>query len=64
MPGIDGLVFLKKVNNRSPVTEIILMTAYATKKTAVEAIQNGAFNYVTKPFDPDELKLQIRKVEI
>jgi DNA-binding NtrC family response regulator len=63
MPEMDGLEFLKAVKKETPQTEVIVMTAYATVKTAVEAIQNGAYNYLTKPFEMDELHGLITRVE-
>ncbi|MGB9623770.1 MAG: sigma-54-dependent transcriptional regulator [Phycisphaerae bacterium] len=50
MPGIDGIAFLDEIKRRSPGTYVILMTAYGTVDTAVEAIKRGAYDYVTKPF--------------
>ena len=55
MPGMDGLEFLKKIKQITPESEVIIMTAYATVKTAVEAIRIGAYDYITKPFEIDEL---------
>ena len=52
----DGLEVLRAVRSRWPGVPFILMTAYATVPTAVQAIREGAYDYVTKPFDPDELR--------
>ncbi|MFO7987756.1 MAG: sigma-54 dependent transcriptional regulator [Desulfatiglandaceae bacterium] len=62
MPGMDGLETLRKVKEISPETEIIMMTAYATIDTAVQAMKEGAFDYLVKPFDPDEIEIQIKKI--
>ncbi|HWQ54746.1 MAG TPA: sigma-54 dependent transcriptional regulator [Bryobacteraceae bacterium] len=57
MPGISGLDLLKNVRAEFPETSVIVMTAFGTVETAVEAMKAGAFDYVTKPVNPDELKL-------
>lgn len=64
MPGMDGLETLKRLKAKEVVdeTEIIMMTAYATIDTAVQAMKEGAFDYLVKPFDPDEIELQIKKI--
>ncbi len=61
MPGAEGLDVLKEVNKASPHTPVILITAYATTESAVEAMKSGAYDYVTKPFNVDEIKLVIKK---
>lgn len=55
MPRLDGLELIKKMNGVSPETQIIMMTAFATVETAVKAMQEGAFSYLTKPIDVEEL---------
>ncbi len=56
MPGrTEGLTLLAKVKELSPLTEVVLMTAYAEVKSAVEAMKIGAFEYLEKPFDRDRL---------
>ncbi|RJP70802.1 MAG: sigma-54-dependent Fis family transcriptional regulator [Candidatus Abyssobacteria bacterium SURF_17] len=57
MPRIDGIEFLRRVKDSSPELPVIIMTAYAEVKTAVEAIKLGAENYVTKPLDMEELRI-------
>ena len=54
MPGIDGLEVLRRVKAKSPETAVVIMTAYATVDTAVNAMKLGAFDYIVKPFDPEE----------
>ncbi len=56
MPKIDGIEFLKGVKEISPETMVILITAYASGETAVKAMQEGAYDYVEKDFDVDDLK--------
>ena len=53
--GMSGYEFLKEAAKKKPGLPILMMTAYATPKLAVEAIKNGAIDYLAKPFDPDEL---------
>ena len=62
MPGMGGLEALKILKGVSPDTEILVMTAYATIDTAVRAIKEGAFDYLVKPFDPEEIELLIKKI--
>lgn len=60
MPGMDGLELLKRIKTIRPESIVIIMTAFATVDTAVQALKDGAFDYVTKPFDPDDLSHLIR----
>ena len=62
MPGMDGLEAMKRIKEVSPETEIVMMTAYATVDTAVQAMKVGAFDYMVKPFDPDEIEIHIKKI--
>ncbi|MBI2149456.1 MAG: sigma-54-dependent Fis family transcriptional regulator [Acidobacteria bacterium] len=55
MPGRDGVSFLDVAHERWPSTRVILFTAYGTIESAVDAIKRGAFDYLTKPFDNEEL---------
>jgi len=61
MPDMSGMDVLNTVKEESPDTEVILMTAYATVSQAVEAVKAGAYNYLTKPFEPDELTIVLDK---
>ena len=60
MPGVDGLELLGRVREQSPRTEVILITAHASTDSAIEAVRLGAYDYVTKPFDVEELKVTVR----
>ncbi len=62
MPGMNGLETMKRLKEVSPETEIVMMTAYATVDTAVQAMKVGAFDYMVKPFDPDEIEIHIQKI--
>ena len=53
--GMSGFEFLKEVKQKHPQLPVLMITAYATPKLAVEAIKNGAMDYLGKPFEPDEL---------
>ena len=62
MPGMSGLELQKKIKEIHPDSTIIIITAYASVESAVEAMQNGAYDYLSKPFDPDYLALLVRNV--
>jgi len=61
MSGMDGLMVLKSIKERSPETLVIIVTAFGTVDLAVEAMKSGAHDYITKPFNRDELKLTVKK---
>ncbi|HEY2934447.1 MAG TPA: sigma-54 dependent transcriptional regulator [Acidobacteriota bacterium] len=56
MPSMSGIDVLKRVRTESPDTQFIFITAYASSESAIEALKLGAFDYITKPFDVEELK--------
>lgn len=62
MPSMDGIELLEKVKKIGPDVCVVIMTAYATIETAVEAIQKGAYDYITKPFRRERILLTIDKV--
>ena len=61
MPGMSGLELLRQLRSLSGEIEVILMTAFGSKQTAIEALNEGATYYVEKPFDLDEMKAVVRK---
>ena len=61
MPGIDGMEVLRSVKQLAPETEVIVMTAYGTIESAVEAIRRGAHDFLAKPFKEEELLLRAAK---
>jgi two-component system, NtrC family, response regulator AtoC len=64
MPGLDGLEGLRRMKARDPDLPVVMVTAFATVETAVEAMKAGAFDYLKKPFEPEELELLVgRAVE-
>ena len=61
MPGMDGLELLPQLVRRMPGSTVIMMSAYGTDDLAIEAMNRGAYDYLTKPFRPSEVVLTIRK---
>jgi DNA-binding NtrC family response regulator len=61
MPGMDGLELQGRLAAADPDLTLILMTAYASVESAVQAMKAGAYDYIVKPFDPDELSLLVRR---
>jgi two-component system response regulator AtoC len=61
MPGTDGMQVLEELRSRHPSMPVIMLTATKTLKTAVEAMKLGAFHYITKPFDVDDLRAHLQK---
>lgn len=62
MPGMNGIELLKKIKERQPDCAVIIMTAFGTIQTAVEAMRLGAYDYITKPFSNEELILTIKRI--
>jgi len=60
MPGLDGIGLLEKIKAYSPDTAVMMITAFSTTEQAVEAMKHGAYNYISKPFKVDEIKLLVR----
>ena len=63
MPVMDGMAFLENFQDRQLDSTVIVMSAYGTLDTAIEAMKNGAYDYVSKPFKPDEILLTLKKAE-
>ncbi len=61
MPGLDGLEALSRLRVESPETAVIVMTAHGSVRSAVEAMQRGAYDYLAKPFDNDEVLLLVER---
>lgn len=61
MPKVSGLTLLKEVKKVQPDIEVILMTAFAEVSDAVDAMKSGAYDYLVKPFDPDEAVMVVKK---
>ncbi|MBN1470324.1 MAG: sigma-54-dependent Fis family transcriptional regulator [Syntrophaceae bacterium] len=62
MPGMDGLQVLKEVKKINPEIDVVIITAYGTIETAVEALKAGAIDYITKPVDLDELLILVNRI--
>ena len=63
MPDMDGLTFLDQPEVRALDSTIIMMSAYGSVDTALECMKRGAYDYISKPFKPDEVVLTLRKAE-
>ncbi|TET44919.1 sigma-54-dependent Fis family transcriptional regulator, partial [Candidatus Aerophobetes bacterium] len=61
MPGIDGMEVLEKIKESSPETAVVVITGYATVESAVEAMKRGAYDFLPKPFTPEEFRLIIER---
>ncbi len=62
MPKMDGIELLKALKTSAPETVVVMMTAFASTETAIEALKEGAYDYLTKPFQIDEVKIIIQNV--
>lgn len=62
MPQMNGIELLEKIKQEWPETEVIIVTAYGSIPTAIEAIKKGAYTYLLRPFEPEEVALTISKV--
>ncbi len=61
LPGINGITFLKRCKENNPDLKVIIITAFASIETAVEAIRAGAYDYIVKPVMHDQIKNVVRK---
>ena len=61
MPGLSGLELLKRAKAAHPLTEVVMMTAFASTETAIEAMKVGAYDYLTKPFKVDEVLVTVER---
>jgi two-component system response regulator HydG len=61
MPGMDGLELQARLAAADAELSVVLMTAYASVETAVKAMKNGAYDYIVKPFDPDDLSMLVKR---
>ena len=64
MPELDGVTLLRKVKEQAPDTFVILITSYGSTETAIEAMRQGAIDYILKPIDFDELILRIKNIDM
>ena len=61
MPGMDGMEVLKLLRERDPSLLVIVITGYATVETAIEAMKQGAYDFISKPFEPDQLRIVVNR---
>ncbi len=61
MPGLDGLQALRRLRDNAPDMPVIIITAHSTMQTAIDAMKAGAYDYITKPFDLDQIGLTVDK---
>ena len=62
MPGMDGIEVLRRIKETHPDVDVVMVTGLSQIETAVQAMKLGAFDYISKPFDPDELALVVQRV--
>jgi DNA-binding NtrC family response regulator len=62
MPGMDGFELLREIRKRLPNLPVVMITAYGTMQLAVEAMRAGAYDYITKPFDPEQILHDVRNI--
>jgi two-component system response regulator AtoC len=63
MPRMDGMTFLRRAREKYPEKTYIMMSAYGSVETAVEAMKEGSYDYISKPFKTDEVLLTLKKAE-
>lgn len=61
MPGMDGMEVLKHLRGLDPSIQVIIITGYATVETAIEAMKQGAYDFISKPFEPDQLRIVVNR---
>jgi len=60
MPGLDGLEVLQRVKEKDPAVPVVMITAYATVEMSIQALRRGAYDIITKPFEPEELLYRVK----
>ncbi|SDB40680.1 Response regulator receiver domain-containing protein [Desulfonatronum thiosulfatophilum] len=63
MPGMDGIATLKEIKNRFPLIEVIMLTAHATVESAIDGMKLGAFDYLMKPAEIEDLVEKVKQAE-
>src|SRR5579864_3018761 len=61
MPDVDGMQVLERMRASDPSVPVLMLTAHGSERVAVAAMKSGAFDYIPKPFDPDELVMAVRR---
>ncbi len=62
MPKMNGLEVLKRVKENQPAIPVVMITAYASVESAVTAMKEGAYDYIVKPFEPDEIRMLVKRI--
>ena len=60
MPGLNGLEVLEKIKEKDPAVPVVMITAYATVEMSIQALRRGAYDMLTKPFEPEELLYRVK----
>ena len=60
MPGMDGLEVLQRIKDKDPSKPVIMITAFATVEMSIQALRRGAYDILTKPFEPEELLYRVK----
>lgn len=63
MPGIDGMEVLRKIHGKNHNVLVIVITGFATVETAIEAMKQGAYDFIPKPFEPDQLRIVVNRAK-
>ena len=63
MPGMDGMEVLARIQEMDPAILVIVITGYATVQTAIEAMKQGAYDFIPKPFEPDQLRIVVHRAQ-
>lgn len=63
MPGMDGMEVLEQIRKINPSILVIVITGFATVQTAIEAMKQGAYDFIPKPFEPDQLRIVVRRAQ-
>lgn len=61
MPGIDGLEVLERIRELNAMIQVVVITGYATVETAIKAMKQGAYDFISKPFEPDQLRIVVNR---
>ena len=64
MPGMDGIETLTEIKKRNPLTEVIMLTGHATVETAIEGMKQGAYDYLMKPCEIEQLMLKVEEATV
>ena len=63
MPGLDGMEVMRRIHEIDPNILVIIITGFATVETAIEAMKQGAYDFIPKPFEPDPLRIVVNRAK-